>query len=83
MMLRFIRRNIALVVAPVMAVFAIFAYDMLHLLSRDYPRIVHSVYFAIAAIVLFGLFYAVINFIRMLPEDEDQPQDPRARGSRD
>jgi len=81
-MLRFIRRNIALVVAPVMAVFAIFAYDMLHLLSRDYPRIVHSVYFAIAAIVLFGLFYAVITLFgccrKMRPAT-----GPRTRGSRD
>ncbi|PZM13708.1 hypothetical protein [Rhizobium tubonense] len=70
-MVRFISRNIALVLAAVLAAVAIFSYDMLHLLARDYPRTVHSIYFAIAAIILSGLFYAGINYIKMMPEEDD------------
>lgn len=71
-MIRFLRRYIVLVWAMVLAMLSIFAYDMLSLISRDYPGIVHSIYFVIASVILFGIFYAGISYFKTLREDDDQ-----------
>jgi hypothetical protein len=69
--MRFIHRNMALVLAPVMTVFAIALYNMLSLLVRHHHTALHDLHHVVIAIILFGSFYAVIRYMQALPDDDD------------
>ena len=68
---RFLNKNIAFVVAPILALLSIFLFNILSLLERDYPHLVHGIFFVVCAAFLFCLFYAVIGYIRTLPDEDD------------
>ena len=70
-MVKFIHRNMALLLAPVMTGLAIIVYNMILLLVRHHHTALHDLRHAIGGIVLFGIFYAVVRYVQALPDDDD------------
>jgi type II secretory pathway component PulK len=70
-MVKFIHRNMALLLATVMTALAIAVYNMIFLLVRHHHTVLHDIRHAVSVIVLFGIFYAIVRYIQALPEDAD------------
>ncbi|AYG63100.1 hypothetical protein QD460_00940 [Rhizobium jaguaris] len=70
-MVRFIYRNMALLLATVMTALAITMHNMFLLLVRHHHTVLHDIRHAVFAIVLFGIFYAILRYIQALPDDAD------------
>ena len=70
-MVKFIHRNMALLLATVMTALAITVYNMISLLVRHHHTALHDIRHVVFVIVLFGIFYGVVRYIQALPEDAD------------
>ncbi|WP_047452975.1 hypothetical protein [Rhizobium rhizogenes] len=70
-MVRFIHRNMALVVAPIMTAIAIVSYNVLSLLMRHHHTAKHDIDHVVGALFVFGAFYAVIRYMQALPDEDE------------
>ncbi|MBB4567015.1 hypothetical protein [Rhizobium leucaenae] len=70
-MVKFIHRNMALLVALVMTALAIAGYNTISLLVRHHHAALHDIRHVISVLVLFGIFYLVVRYIQALPEEAD------------
>lgn len=69
----FIGKNLPLVLAAVLTVIAIIAYNMSELLEKYHPKLVENLHYAIAAVILFGVFYLIVRVVLIYgQEDDDQ-----------
>ncbi|AVA25423.1 hypothetical protein ACXHXG_22655 [Rhizobium sp. LEGMi198b] len=70
-MVKFIHRNMALLLAMAMTALAIAMYNTISLLVRHHHTVLHDIRHAAFVLVVFGIFYGVVRYIQALPEDAD------------
>ncbi|AYG61929.1 hypothetical protein QD460_19080 [Rhizobium jaguaris] len=72
----FIKKRWPFLLAALLTVFAIIAYNMGELLERHHRKLMENVHYAAAAVVLFVSFYLIALLVRTVwrssPDDDDQ-----------
>lgn len=70
----FIRKNLPLVMAGLLTILAIIIYNMGELLEKYHHKLMENIHYALAAIVLFGIFYVIAMLVRAVwtaSQDDD------------
>lgn len=69
---KFVRRNIAMILAGPLTILIIVAYNMLEWLEKYHPKLVENIYYGIAAVLLFAALYLIgLGIHGMRQDDED------------